>query len=91
MSPPSQASSPSPPPVTVFWRPMCGYCVTLQRDLDGLGVAYTKVNIWEHRDQAELVKAATGGDEVVPTVRVGERFLVNPLASEVVAALGSDN
>lgn len=72
--------------VTVYWRPMCGYCEVLKRDLERRGVAYTDVDIWNDRSQAEVVRAATGGDEVVPTVQVGQRFLVNPSADEVMAA-----
>lgn len=77
------------PHVTVYWRPMCGYCTTLKRRLDRLGVSYEEIDIWEHRDQAEVVRAANGGDEVVPTVRVGDRFLVNPRAEEILGLLGS--
>ncbi len=75
------------PDVTIYWRPMCGYCEVLKRDLDRRGVAYDAVDIWEDRSQAEVVRAATGGDEIVPTVRVGERFLINPSADEVTALL----
>jgi mycoredoxin len=75
------------PDVTVYWRPMCGYCETLKRSLERRGVAYDAVNIWERRDEAEVVKAANGGDELVPTVRVGERFMANPSLDEVLAAL----
>lgn len=69
--------------ITVFWRPMCGYCAVLKRDLEERGVEYSSVDIWEDRDRAELVRAATGGDEIVPTVQVGEAFLVNPSIDEV--------
>jgi mycoredoxin len=67
---------------------MCGYCTLLKRDLQRRGVTYDEVDIWEDRSSAEIVKAATGGDEIVPTVRVGTRFLVNPSADEVLAAVG---
>jgi mycoredoxin len=77
--------------VTVYWRPMCGYCTVLKRELDALGIPFDEVDIWEQRDQAEVVRAATGGDEIVPTVRVGERFLVNPAAEDVLHELGLDN
>lgn len=73
--------------ITLYWRPMCGYCEVLKHRLEQRGVPYTQVDIWEDRSSAEVVRAATGGDEVVPTVRVGERFLVNPSADEVVEAL----
>jgi mycoredoxin len=73
-------------PVTVYWRPMCGYCEVLKRGLAKKGVAYEAVDIWNDRDKAEIVRQATGGDEIVPTVQIGERFLVNPSADDVVAA-----
>jgi mycoredoxin len=73
-------------PVTVYWRPMCGYCEVLKRGLAKKGVVYEAVDIWNDRDKAEIVRQATGGDEIVPTVQIGERFLVNPSADDVVAA-----
>ncbi|CAN5211619.1 hypothetical protein BH20ACT9_BH20ACT9_21020 [soil metagenome] len=75
------------PDVTVYWRPMCGYCEVLKRTLERRGVAYESVDIWADRSKAEVVKTATGGDEIVPTVRIGNRFLVNPSADEVEALL----
>lgn len=72
--------------ITIFWRPMCGYCEILKRDLTRAGIAFTDVDIWTHREQADIVRAATGGDEIVPTVQVGDRFFVNPSVEEVVAA-----
>ncbi|MBA2576800.1 MAG: NrdH-redoxin [Euzebyaceae bacterium] len=75
------------PDVTVYWRPMCGYCEVLKRTLERRGVAYESVDIWADRPEAEVVKTATGGDEIVPTVRIGNRFLVNPSADEVEALL----
>jgi mycoredoxin len=75
------------PPVTVYWRPMCGYCEVLKRDLASRGIDYESVDIWQDRPKSEVVKRATGGDEIVPTVQVGERFLVNPSVDEVEAAL----
>lgn len=73
------------PEVTVYWRPMCGYCETLKQALTRRGIAFSAVDIWADRAQAEIVRQATGGDEIVPTVRVGDRFLVNPSADEVAA------
>lgn len=73
--------------VTVYWRPMCGYCESLKADLARHGVAYNAVDIWEDRSKAEIVKAANPeGYEVVPTVQVGDRFFVNPSVHEVLAA-----
>ena len=75
------------PDVTLYWRPMCGYCETLKRALAREGVEYHAVDIWEDRRQADVVKAANGGDELVPTVRVGNRFLANPSVGDVLAEL----
>ncbi len=72
--------------VTIYWRPMCGYCETLKGELSARGVAYRTVDIWEDRSSAQVVRDATGGDEIVPTVRIGDRFFVNPSADEVIEA-----
>ena len=72
--------------VTIYWRPMCGYCETLKGELSARGIEYTTVDIWEDRSKAEVVRQATGGDEIVPTVQIGDRFFVNPSADEVVEA-----
>lgn len=77
------------PAVTIYWRPLCGYCETLKAELRHRGVAFETVDIWADRTQAALVKSATGGDEIVPTVQVGAQFLVNPSADEVEAALAA--
>jgi mycoredoxin len=37
-----------------------------------------EVNIWEDPDGAAFVRSVTGGDETVPTVRIGTRSVVNP-------------
>ena len=71
----------------VYWRPMCGYCEVLKRGLERAGVAYEAVDIWADRSKAEVVKAANGGDELVPTVQIGDRFLSNPSLHEVLAEL----
>ena len=75
--------------VTIYWRPMCGYCETLKGELNRRGVPYDTIDIWEDRSQAEVVRQATGGDEIVPTVQVGDLFLVNPSADEVLEAAGA--
>ncbi|MPZ72731.1 MAG: NrdH-redoxin [Nitriliruptorales bacterium] len=72
--------------VTIYWRPMCGYCETLKGQLAQRGVSYETVDIWQDRSKAQIVRDVTGGDEIVPTVQVGDRFFVNPSADEVMAA-----
>lgn len=77
------------PVITLYWRPMCGYCEILKTRLTQRGLEYTPVDIWEDRSSADVVREATGGDEIVPTVRIGDRFLINPSADQVVEALAA--
>ena len=73
--------------VKLFWRPMCGYCMTLKKELEKREIPFESVNIWEQRDQAEIVREANGGDELVPTVQVGDKFYANPSLAEVLTAV----
>ena len=45
------------------------------------------MNIWEDGEAAAVVRSVNDGDELVPTVRIGERFLSNPSFGEVRQAL----
>lgn len=74
--------------VIVYWRPGCGFCSVLRRDLERRGVAATWVNIWEDDDARAFVRSVAGGFETVPTVVVGTEALVNPRGADVVASLG---
>ncbi|MBA2577454.1 MAG: NrdH-redoxin [Euzebyaceae bacterium] len=77
----------SPAGITVYWRPGCLFCSSLFRELDQWSIAYDASNIWEHPAAAATVRAAAGGNETVPTVQVGARFLVNPSIDEVLATV----
>ncbi|WP_435198491.1 DUF427 domain-containing protein [Janibacter sp. GS2] len=79
--------SATPPDVEVMWRPGCPFCGSLRRELSRAGVATTEHDIWSSTAAAARVRGATGGDETVPTVFVGDRTLVNPSAREVIAAI----
>jgi len=73
--------------VEVMWRPGCPFCSSLRRGLSRAGVATIEHDIWSSADAAARVRGATGGDETVPTVFVGNRALVNPSVRQVVAAI----
>ena len=78
-----------PPPgrepgsVEVYWRPGCMFCFWLRRGLERRGIAVEEHNIWDEPVAAAFVRSVAGGNETVPTVVVGERFMVNPTASQV--------
>lgn len=76
----------SPAAITVFWRPDCFFCSSLFRELDRAGIPYAASNIWEDAAAAATVRGVAGGNETVPTVQVGDLFLVNPTVNQVLAA-----
>jgi uncharacterized protein (DUF427 family)/glutaredoxin len=76
--------------VEVLWRPGCPYCSRLRSGLRRAGISTVEHDIWADPAAAARVRAATGGDETVPTVVIGSRALVNPSVREVVAAVRTE-
>lgn len=75
------------PRVIVHWRPGCGYCARLFRTLESSPIAFERVDIWEDPAAAAWVRSVADGNEVVPTVRVGDEALINPGLEDIVAAI----
>ncbi|GAA4963853.1 glutaredoxin domain-containing protein [Kineococcus glutinatus] len=69
----------------VFWRPGCPFCMKLRVDLKLRRVHARWRNIWEDPAAREFVRSVNGGDETVPTVRLGSTTLTNPPGSKVAA------
>ncbi|MEZ5235113.1 MAG: glutaredoxin domain-containing protein [Acidimicrobiia bacterium] len=70
--------------VTVYWRKGCLFCAALRRRLRAAGVRFEEVDIWAEPSGAAYVRSVAGGNETVPTVRIGDRALVNPSAGAVI-------
>lgn len=70
----------------VFWRPGCGFCRRLRRQLERQQVEHHLVNIWDDPSAAAFVRSVARGNETVPTVAVGPVALVNPTVHQVLAA-----
>ena len=79
-------STAAEPEIVVYWRPACGFCAGLRRQLERTGVPHVLVNIWEEEGAAAVVRSIADGNETVPTVVVGPVGLVNPTVHEVLAA-----
>ena len=73
--------------MTLYWRPGCPYSARLRARLRLAGIPFDAVNIWEDREAAAIVRSVNDGNELVPTVRIGDRFMSNPSFREVRAAL----
>jgi glutaredoxin len=74
--------------VTVYWRPGCGFCSRLFRDIEAAGIPHSRVNIWDDPKSGEFVRSVARGHETVPTVTVGDQALVNPSLAQLQTALG---
>jgi mycoredoxin len=77
----------SPHEITVYWRPGCGFCGSLFRQLEARGIVHHRINIWHDDEGAATVRSVARGHETVPTVIVGDIGLVNPSVHEIVAAV----
>lgn len=71
----------------VYWRPGCPYCAHLFETLPADEPRVTRVNIWEDPEAAAFVRSLQDGNEVVPTVVIGETVLTAPDGQQVVDAL----
>ncbi len=74
--------------MVLYTRPGCPFSAKLRAKLALARIPYTKVDIWQDKDAAALVRSVNDGNELVPTVKVGEVFLSNPSVREIKAALG---
>jgi glutaredoxin-like protein len=73
--------------MVLYTRPGCPFSAKLRAKLALAWIPYTKVDIWQDKDAAALVRSVNDGNELVPTVKVGEVFLSNPSVREIKAAL----
>ncbi len=73
--------------VTLYWRPGCPYCIKLRRGLRRARISVPEVNIWEELAGAAVVREHADGNETVPTLAVGDRWLVNPPVRSAVEAI----
>jgi len=71
--------------ITFFWRPGCGFCMALERQLASTDLTITYRNIWEDPEAAAFVRNHAQGNEVVPTIQIGSSVLVNPTVDEVIS------
>lgn len=74
-------------PIVVYWRPGCGFCWALERQMSRSGLVYERTNIWDEPEAAAFVRSVTGGSETVPTVTVGSESMVNPSLADIHQAL----
>ena len=55
-------------PFTMYTTPWCGYCHRLKGQLGREGIEFAEVDIEQDPQAAEIVMAANGGNQTVPTL-----------------------
>ncbi len=73
--------------IVMFWRPGCGFCAALERQLTNAEITFDKRNIWDSADDAAFVRSVANGNEIVPTVVVNGTAMVNPSMADIQAAM----
>ena len=73
--------------ITFYWRPGCGFCMALERQLNKASIPLDKHNIWDDPSAAEFVRTHANGNETVPTLAIGDVVMVNPSPTEVLQAM----
>lgn len=76
--------------IDLYWRPGCGFCSSLRRQLDRLGIERVEHDIWADPHDAAIVRSHANGNETVPTVVIGEVGMVNPSPRDLVAYLAAE-
>lgn len=66
----------------VLWKPGCVYCERMLLALRG-DPRVVWVNVWADREANAEVRRHNGGDELTPTVLIGDEVLRNPGPDEV--------
>jgi mycoredoxin len=65
-------------PVVVYYKPGCPFGLRLRALLALHRVPHTAVQFRNDEAGAARVRAANGGEEISPTVRIDDRWLTNP-------------
>ncbi len=71
----------------VYWRPGCPFCMKLRAKLRATRTPHRLVDIWQDPAAAAQVRAVNDGNELVPTVQVGDVWLSNPSLGQVRRAM----
>jgi glutaredoxin len=80
-------TSTEPDTIDLYWRPGCGFCMNLDRQLKGIDLPIRRHNIWDDDDAAAMVRSYARGNETVPTVVIGDQAMVNPSARQVLTTV----
>ena len=69
--------------VVVYYKAGCPFAARLRAGLKLARIPYSAVHFGDDEAAAAKVREVNGGNEISPTVRVGQKFLTNPSVREV--------
>ena len=69
--------------IVMYARPGCPFCTMLRADLAAAGLSHRERNIWQDPEAAAAVRAVANGNETVPTINIGDVWMVNPSVEEI--------
>jgi mycoredoxin len=73
--------------IVMYARPGCPFCTMLRANLAAAGIVYRERDIWQDPQAAAAVRAVANGNEVVPTINIGDAWLVNPSVDQIMDVL----
>ncbi len=74
----------------MYTTPWCGYCLRLKGQLEREGIEFDLVDIEQQPGAAEIVEAANGGNQTVPTLVYADgTSQTNPSVAQVKAKLAA--
>jgi len=71
--------------IELYTRPFCRFCLALRRRLRQRGIEFREINIRRDPDARARLRATGNGDDIVPIVHIGNRWLVNPSVNDIAA------
>lgn len=77
----------APDHAIVLWKPGCMFCTGLKMEFEH-DDRFTWVNINEDEAAAEVTRTLNDGDELTPTVVIGDKGFSNPSADQLRTELG---
>lgn len=75
--------------IVMYARPGCPFCTMLRAELAAAGLSYRERDIWQDPTAAAAVRKVANGNETVPTVNIGDVWLVNPTLDEITQVIRS--
>lgn len=60
------------PTITIYTKPLCGYCHTAKVLLRGKGAAFTEIDVSRDSAALDVMLARSGGKRTVPQIFIGE-------------------